>query len=162
MLKSTYQFLALVAVIFWMSACNSNVVIDEQSDIQEGLWHLDSLVAFQFDIEDTTAAYQIQYNVRYAVSYPYYNLFLKYYLEDSTGEMLSSELQEIILFDKKTGEPLGEGMGDLFDRAVPVMMDQKFSYAGAYSFKVKQFMRMEELPGILSFGLKIEKPEIDE
>ncbi len=84
---------------------------------------------------------------------------MKYYLEDSAGVMLSSELQELILFDKKTGEPLGEGLGDLFDRGVPVFEDQKFPYAGEYNFKVKQFMRMEALPGILSFGLKVQQPE---
>lgn len=161
MLKSIFHFLVAVSFSLFVVACSSNTVIDEQSDIQEGLWHLDSLVAFQFEIEDTTSTYQIQYNVRYAVDYPYYNLFLKYYLEDSTGEMLSSELQELILFDKKTGEPLGEGLGDLFDRRVPVFQDQKFPYAGVYNFKVKQFMRMEALPGILSFGLKVQKPETE-
>lgn len=159
MLKSIYHFLVAVSFSLFVVACGSNTVIDEQSDIKEGLWHLDSLVAFQFEIEDTTSSYQIQYNVRYAVDYPYYNLFLKYYLEDSAGEMLSSELQELILFDKKTGDPLGDGLGDLFDRGVPVFEDQKFPYAGTYNFKVKQFMRMEHLPGILSFGLKVQKPE---
>ncbi len=144
-----------------MVACGDKTVINEQSDIQEGLWHLDSLVSFQFEIEDTTSIYQVQYNVRYAVDYPYYNLYLKYYLEDSAGEMLSSELQELVLFDKKTGKPLGEGLGDLFDRGVPVFEDQKFPYAGVYNFKVKQFMRMEQLPGILSFGLKVQKPEAE-
>ncbi|MEO9849661.1 MAG: gliding motility lipoprotein GldH [Reichenbachiella sp.] len=161
MLKTTSYILVMASLALTMASCNSNIVIDEQSDIQEGLWHLDSLVAFEFDIEDTASIYQIQYNVRYAVNYPYYNLFLKYYLEDSTGEILSSELQELILFDKKTGEPIGEGLGDLFDRTVPIFKDQKFSSTGQYSFKVKQFMRMEQLPGILSFGVKIEKPEDD-
>lgn len=161
MLKTTFYILVMASLALTMASCNSNIVIDEQSDIQEGLWHLDSLVAFEFDIEDTASIYQIQYNVRYAVNYPYYNLFLKYYLEDSTGEILSSELQELILFDKKTGEPIGEGLGDLFDRTVPIFKDQKFSSTGQYSFKVKQFMRMEQLPGILSFGVKIEKPEDD-
>lgn len=158
MLKMTSHML-LIVVAVGIFACSDNTVIDAQSDIKEGLWHLDSLVAFRFDIEDTTALYQVQYNVRYALQYPYYNLYLKYYIEDSTGEILSSELQELILFDKKSGSPMGEGLGDLFDRSIPVLDSQRFAYPGAYTFKVKQFMRMEELPGILSFGLKIEKPE---
>jgi len=161
MIKSIYHFFVVAGVVWSMAACSSSTVIDEQSDIEEGLWHLDSLVSFQFEVEDTTTVYQIDYNVRYAVNYPYYNLFLKYYLEDSTGEILSSELQELILFDKKTGKPMGDGLGDLFDREVPITEGQKFSNTGIYTFKVKQFMRMEELPGILSFGLKIQKPEED-
>lgn len=161
MLKTSSFIFVMCSLLFATVSCSSKIVIDEQSDIQEGLWHLDSLVVFDFEVEDTTSVYEIQYNVRYAVNYPYYNLFLKYYLEDSTGQILSSELQELILFDKKSGDPLGEGLGDLFDRSVPVFEDRKFSYQGQYTFKVKQFMRMEELPGILSFGLKIQKPDED-
>lgn len=159
MLKTTTYTLSIFCLALALASCSSNTVIDEQSDIQEGRWHLDSLVVFNFDIEDTTAAYQVQYNVRYAVDYPYYNLYLKYYLEDSTGQILSSDMQELLLFDKKNGEPIGEGLGDLFDREIPIFDQQKFATPGAYTFKVKQLMRNDELPGILAFGLKIEKPE---
>jgi gliding motility-associated lipoprotein GldH len=68
-------------------------------------------------------------------------------------------MQELILFDKKTGQPLGDGLGDLFDRQVLIFNDYQFAAAGTYSFKLKQFMRMKELPGIMSFGLKVEKTE---
>lgn len=159
MLRTTTYTLVIFCLALVMASCSSNTVIDEQSDIKEGLWHLDSLVVFNFEIEDTTSSYQVQYNVRYAVDYPYYNLYLKYFLEDSTGQILSSDMQELLLFDKKDGEPIGDGIGDLFDRTIPVFDQQKFVSPGAYTFKVKQLMRNEELPGILAFGLKIEKPE---
>ena len=58
-------------------------------------------------------------------------------------------------FDKKTGKPLGDGLGDLFDRSISIFENQQFSYVGDYTFKVKQFMRMEYLPGVHSFGLKV-------
>ncbi|MEO9965647.1 MAG: gliding motility lipoprotein GldH [Reichenbachiella sp.] len=161
MLKKNIFIFILAGLSLVTASCNSNTVIDEQSDIREGMWNLDSLVAFDFVIDDTTSLYEVQYNVRYAVNYPYYNLYLKYYIEDSTGQILSSDMQELVLFDKKNGDPLGDGLGDLFDRAVPITKNQKFDYAGPYTFKVKQFMRNEQLPGILSFGLKIQKPEED-
>ena len=149
----------LVGCLSLLVSCGDSAVLDTQVDMADGVWHVDSLASFQFEIEDTTTNYWLDYNVRYAVDYPYYNLYVKYYLEDSVGTILSSDLQEIILFDKKTGTPQGEGLGDLFDKQMRIFEDQKFAYQGPYSFKVKQFMRMETLPGILSFGIKIQEPE---
>ncbi|WP_420580246.1 hypothetical protein [Reichenbachiella sp.] len=54
MLKSLFHFLVATSFSLFVVACSSSTVIDEQSDIQDGLWHLDSLLAFQFEIEDTT------------------------------------------------------------------------------------------------------------
>ena len=158
MLK-TFNLLIVGAFLSTLISCDSNTIIDEQFDMAEGAWHEDSLASFNFEIEDTTTVYFLDYNVRYAVNYPYYNLYVKYYLEDSVGIMISSELQELVLFDKKTGEPQGEGLGDLYDRNVRIFEEQKFGYSGAYTLKIKQFMRMQELPGILSFGVKIEIPK---
>lgn len=148
-----------VACLSFLVSCGDSAILDTQIDMVDGVWHVDSLASFQFEIEDTATHYWIDYNVRYAVDYPYYNMYVKYYLEDSAGTLLSSDLQEIILFDKKLGTPQGEGLGDLFDKQMRVFEDQKFDYQGAYSFKVKQFMRMETLPGVMSFGIKIQVPE---
>lgn len=142
-------------------SCSGNRVYDDYVDLNQGIWHVDSLTAFQFEIPSDTSEYTLSYNVRYAAGYPYYNLYITYYLEDSVGETISSELQEIILFDKKTGKPLGDGLGDIFDREVLIFSGLKFPYHGEYTYKVKQFMRTEELAGIMSFGLKIEVKEGD-
>jgi len=154
-----YTFLLLLSSIFYFTGCNSNKIVDQYQDLNDGLWHVDSLASFDFEIEDTTSTYKVSYNVRYAGGYPYYNLYVSYYLEDSSSNSISSDLQDLILFDKKTGEPLGEGLGDMFDREILIFDKMKFPYPGSYAFKVKQFMRIEELPGIMSFGLKIEKVE---
>lgn len=149
--------LTIIICSLFFAACSDGTVIDEYKEITEGVWSVDSLASFEFVIEDTTVDYSINYNVRYAAQYPYYNLYITYYLEDSAQNLLQSELQNLILFDKKDGKPLGDGMGDLFDREIPIFDKYQFKVPGKYQFKVKQFMRMEELPGILSFGLKIKE-----
>ncbi|UXP33212.1 gliding motility lipoprotein GldH [Reichenbachiella agarivorans] len=155
------HLILLSATIFsaFFYSCSSDTLIDKNHDITEGVWHVDSLATFHFGVEDSTQAYDISYIIRYAVGYPYYNLYVTYYLEDSTEQIIDSKLQELVLFDKKTGTPLGDGVGDLFDREVLIFENYKFNTTGDHSFKIKQFMRMEELPGILSFGLKVEKSE---
>lgn len=150
---------ALILVVVVLSGCDSNKVYDDYVDIDSSVWHQDSLVSFELDIQDNQLEHAVQYNVRYITGYPFYNLFVTYYLEDSTGNIIDSELQEFPIFDKKTGTPMGDGLGDIFDHQVEVFNDYKFPYNGSYTFKVKQFMRPVELPGVMSFGLRIENPE---
>ena len=53
--------------------------------------------------------------VRNKNSYAFNNLYVKYELfhEDS---LIKTDLTEVILFEPKTGKPLGTGMGSTFDR----------------------------------------------
>lgn len=156
----TSLIILILAMMF--ASCDQNKVYDTYVDLENGIWKVDTLPTYNFEIEDETVAYNISYNIRYAEVYPYYNLYMKYFLEDSLNNIIGSELQEILLFDKKTGTPLGEGLGDIFDREVLIFEDFKFPARGNYTFKVKQFMRVDNLPGIMSFGLKIDKPVNEE
>lgn len=138
-------------------SCDQSKVYDNYLEIENSIWQEDSILNFKFNIPTDTSNYDLYYNLRYLHGYPFYNIYVSYYLEDSLGNPISSDLQEIILFDKKTGEPLGEGLGDIFDREVVIFEDMKFPYTGTYEFKVRQFMRKKQLPGVMSFGLKIQK-----
>ena len=144
-----------IIFVIAVSSCSDNVVIEEYQDIPDSKWHVDSLASFEFNIEDTLTWYDINYYVRYESDYSYFNLYVTYYIEDSVGNVMESKLQDLVLFDKKTGEPLGKGMGDFYDREIPVFQKYRFKKQGKHFFKIKQFMRMEELPGISAFGVKI-------
>ena len=152
------NFTPLLISALVILGCDSNKIYDSYSDLPDAIWHEDSLVVFDLNLSQSELDYQLTYNVRYIEEYPYYNVYVKFYLEDSASNLIRSELQELILFDKKTGKPLGDGLGDIFDREIPIFNDFKFPYNGDYSFKVKQFMRVENLPGIMSFGIKLKKP----
>ncbi|MEQ9286328.1 MAG: gliding motility lipoprotein GldH [Cyclobacteriaceae bacterium] len=162
-MKNTFAkvYLPIFVSIIIFSACDQNKIYDAYVDLEENTWHIDTLPTFNLEIADNQIPYDISYNIRYADFYPYYNIYLKYFLEDSTSTIIGSELQEIILFDKKTGNPLGEGLGDIFDRQALVFSGFKFPASGKYTFKVKQFMRTDKLPGIMSFGLRVDKQASD-
>ena len=116
----------------------------------------DSTAEFEFEIKNSEAEYNLYYNVRNSLSYPYHNLYIRHTLEDSLGNMLSSALQNMDLFDPVTGKPVGEGLGDIFDHQILAISDQKFPKNGWYRFKMQQFMRQDSLPLILSVGLRVE------
>ncbi|MDO1444862.1 gliding motility lipoprotein GldH [Rhodocytophaga aerolata] len=150
-------FVVAISTIFF--ACDSDRVYEQNHTIPNNQWYIDSIPSFTFTITDSTAAYNIYYNIRNANSYPYYNLYLTYYLLDEEGNQVSARLQELTLLDPKTGKPLGNGLGDIFDHQIVALPNFKFPKAGTYTIRLKQYMRQDPLPSIMSVGIRVEQAE---
>ncbi len=140
-------------------ACNTdpNTVYKQHEDIEDGKWFLKNEPTFTFEITDTTQRYNVYYLVRNSSAYPYFNLYVKRFLLDDKQKPIDEALNELILMDEKTGKPLGDGMGDLFDHKIVALKNYSFSHKGKYSIKIRQYMRQDPLPEILSMGISIEK-----
>jgi gliding motility-associated lipoprotein GldH len=138
-------------------ACDSQRVYEENKDFEQKVWLSDSIPVFTFEIKQPELKYNIYYNIRNTVAYPYQNLYLTYYLEDTLGRQVSSALHNMTLFDPKTGKPRGNGLGDIFDHQILALPEYQFDSAGVYNFRIEQYMRMDTLPEILSVGVRIEK-----
>lgn len=145
-----------------LAACGGKGRIYERNvDFADAFWHKDSVVAFDFRISDPSIPYHLIANVRNGSNYPYQNLYFEFSLEDSTGHILVNNLKNVILFDPKSGEPFGEGLGDLFDHQVNLLDQYEFPTQGKYRLTMEQFMRMDSLPLILSIGLRVEQQPVD-
>lgn len=154
--------LSLLTLSLCFTACDSGRVYEENTDLAEGSWHKDSVLTFPFTIEQDSLPYNIYYNLRNALAYPAYNIYLGIEIQDSTGQTLRSDLNNIELFDPKTGKPFGDGLGDIFDHQILVFEGYEFPYEGPYQIvienKVREDMLIEEqLPYIMSVGIRIEK-----
>ena len=150
-----YKYLLPILLAF--TACDKNRIYEKNIELANEGWYIDSVLTFGFNIQDTSLRYNICYNIRNANTYPYYNLYTRYYLEDSVGSILSTYLHEMFLMDTKTGRPLGSGIGDIYDHQFELLNDLKFNAAGTYKIIVKQYMRKDPLPGILAVGIRVEK-----
>ncbi len=151
------RYLLPMAVLVTLISCDPGRVFEENQDFEEPRWPKGMNPEFTFSIEDTTIAYNILMNVRNGFDYPFYNLYYEYELLDSTGTVIRKEMQEMILFDPKTGEPLGSGLGDLFDHQKPVLENFSFPHSGDFTITFTHFMRSDTLPLILSVGARVEK-----
>ncbi|KAB7731614.1 gliding motility lipoprotein GldH [Rudanella paleaurantiibacter] len=149
--------LLVLLLSVWLTACDTNTVYSEYEDIEDGKWFVNHAPAFTFRIEDANQRYNVYYNLRNALSYPYYNLYLTRYLSDSSGRVIESRLDELILMDPKTGEPRGDGLGDIFDHKVLIKPNYQFPKPGQYTIRIKQYMRQNPLPDVLSVGISVEK-----
>jgi gliding motility-associated lipoprotein GldH len=146
-------------LLLLLTACDKNRVFEDYKNIPDHRWAIADTVKFEFEIGDSTQNYTLYYNVRNAVSYPNYNLFVKHTLTDTQGKVISARLQELMLMDATTGQPLGKGLGDIFDHQIISLPRQRFPHTGKYTFTIQQYMRQDPLPDIMSMGLRVEKEE---
>jgi gliding motility-associated lipoprotein GldH len=149
-------FLVLVVLIGTLS-CSNKKGIKEIRDIKDYTWPIAKAEVFEIDIKDISKPYTFRYLIRNATQYPYYNLYLSQKLLDPSGTAIKNTTDEIILFDVKTGKPLGDGLGDMFDhkKIVPSLKKVKFTIPGKYKWIIKHNMRPDPLMGILSVGAEV-------
>ena len=149
--------LLLLLTLSW--GCNSDRIYEKNVDFPNRVWPSDSVASFEFRIPDANVPYDIFYNIRNTLSYPFQNIYITYYLEDSIGNVLKTELINRNLFLPKTGKPKGEGLGDIYSHQFLLIPDYKFEHQGLYKLRLQQYMRLDSLPEVVSLGLKIKKAE---
>jgi len=155
-MKSSIYFLFLLVTL---SACETSSTFKAHQEIKDGLWYVKNEPSFTFEISDTTKTYNVFYLVRNSIGYPYYNLYVKQFLINDKKKIVNEALNELILMDEKTGKPLGDGLGDLFDHKIVALKNYRFSRTGKYTIKMRQYMRQNPLPEILSMGISVEPVE---
>ncbi len=162
MIISARKLLFTILIGTGLIACDENRVFEQNKDIPNHAWHKDSTLFFQVDIQNPTIPYNVYYNIRNAVSYPARNLYLRIEIQDTAGHVLTSDLNNIELFDPKTGKPYGDGLGDIFDHRIKVLDRFIFPDTGLYQVEVQHRMRDKimvdnHLPDVMSVGIRVEK-----
>jgi gliding motility-associated lipoprotein GldH len=152
------SFLGAAFILVFLLSCDEQRVYEMNTDFDSRYWPVREKPVFEFEISDTVATYNLYANVRNSLDYPYANIFLTWYLQDSAGVQLEKDLVRQLLFDEKTGEPFGEsGLGDIYDHRIPLKTDHRFPYAGKYRVAFEHYMRTDTLSGVLAAGLRVEK-----
>ena len=137
------------------AGCDRARVFEENHDFKDYAWRAEEKPEFRFVITDTAARYVVNFNVRTATDYPFYNLFVKLKLSDSAGHVVSHLRHELNVRDPQTGRPLGDGLGDIFDQQVSALRGVRFAQAGTYHVEVEQNMRLSVLPQVMAVGVRI-------
>ena len=142
-----------LCVLLFLMGCERNRIFEKHVDLK-GFWPQQSSQLFEFDIIDLETPYQITGMVRNKNTYAFNNLYIKYELfhEDS---LIITDLTEVILFEPKTGKPLGTGMGSTFDRNFDLIKAHSFKASGHYRIKLTQFMRIDTLQDVDQIGLRV-------
>ena len=148
-----------VGLLGLLTACDPNRVFEQNIDFPKYSWDVQQKPAFTFAIQDTAARYDVYFNVRFAPVYGFYNLYLKHTLTGPAGPAGAPLLHQMLLMDPKTGEPKGSGTGDIYDLQVLALPKQHFARSGNYTLTLEQYMRQDQLPGLMAVGVRVAKHE---
>ncbi len=155
-MRLNYIFASII-LFFSVIGCASEDGMKEIRDFDDYTWPINKAEVFEVNIKDISKPYTFKYILRNATGYPYYNLYLSQKLLDPSGAVIKNTTDEIILFDVKTGKPLGDGLGDMFDhkKVVPSLKKVVFTVPGKYKWIIRHNMRPDLLVGILSIGAEV-------
>lgn len=161
MKRFTLLAVAILMACYSFVSCDSNKVYEEYVTIEnekidggEYIWNDKKPVSFEFEITDTTALHNVFVNVRHANIYPYSNLWL-FISSWSPAGVKAVDTLECTLADEH-GKWLGSGLGDIWDTQILWKQNVRFATAGKYHVEYNQSMRIENLPGIMDMGLRVE------
>ncbi|MBW3467315.1 gliding motility lipoprotein GldH [Arthrospiribacter ruber] len=138
----------LILVLSLLLGCDSDRLFEKYKGMESQSWYLKDTVSFYFDEELEARSSLIA--VKYNQDYEFRNLYLRYFLLDSTGQEVESQLINIPLFES-SGKPLGSGFGNTYTRfdTLPLESGENFR-----SIHFVQYMRVDQLKGIEAVGLK--------
>lgn len=154
------SFFGIALLTLFLFSCDEDRLYEKNYDFDTRYWPVVEKPEFEFEITDTLLQYNLYCNLRNSLDYPFARIFITYDLKDSAGNVLQKELVQKLLFDDKTGEPMGEsGLGDLYDHRIQLKAGHRFPYAGVYKISFEQFMRTDTLRGVLAVGLRVEKSQ---
>lgn len=151
--KVNWRVLTGLFLICVLSACSS--VYDETHTLDNQSWLQGEAVKFSFDIQDTTALYDIFLEVKHGAKYPYQNLYCWITTVFPNGET-RREQHSLELANAK-GYWLGECNDESCDRRIPFVIKTAFPYLGRYEIQFEQHSRQATLSPIEHLRLTVNK-----
>lgn len=145
----------LLSFTLLLPSCNSKVVYSDLFVMNENTWKLFDIPIFQIPINDTVNSNNVIFTIRTGSSYPFRNIYLFVATTSPDGRTITDTLQ-YNLSDEK-GKWYGKGFSDIHELNLPYKSNVYFPVKGTYKFKIQHGMRIENLPGVYDFGLRIER-----
>lgn len=150
--------LALITgLIILLASCTDDRLFEQNTFIPHQRLEAREKIPFTFEIQDTTALYDIFTNIRITAAYPYSNVFLLVTATNPEGKVFK-ELVEFTLADVN-GKWLGRGLGDIYDYRLLAnrFKQMELKKPGTYRFEFEQMMRIKELNGLAALGIRVVK-----
>ena len=114
-------------------------------------------LSFDVEVSDTISLFNFYINIRNTTDYNFSNIYLFLKTNYPNG-MFSVDTIEIFLADLQ-GNWLGKGFGKYKDQQILFRKRGHFPLSGKYRFSFEQAMRNQELIGINTVGIRIERTE---
>jgi len=139
-------------------SCDRRGVYEESITTSNNSWNENDIAKFDVSIKDTMVYQNIYISIRNTTDYPNSNLYL-FVTTTSPAGFSNVDTLECLLADEQ-GNWLGKGFGFIRDNRVPYKHNIRFPIKGVYRFEIQQAMRTNELVGINSVGVRVERSSV--
>jgi len=153
-MKRIYLIMSFFALLLF-AGCNSKTYYVEVKQLPDEKWAVNKPLYYKMTIEDSMQYYNMYIQLRNTTDFETQNfyVFMKTKYPDGHTEQ---DTLGFILCDK-FGNWTGKGNGRLKDNKFLFQPKVRFPFNGEYIFTVTQGMRTDEVVGIESFGIVLEK-----
>lgn len=149
-------FFLIVFMSFTIVSCKEMSFYEKSTAIPQHLWGSDFISKGQFNITDTMSRYNIYIVLRHTDMYKYNNIWLNVKMNMPSDSINIQKLNLELGSDQNGWE--GTGMDDIWEVRKKINgMPYSFKTNGLCNFEIKQIMRDDPLPYVMSAGLRIEK-----
>ncbi len=136
-------------------SCDQDLVYEENERIPGNKWNRYHIPVFEVGISDTLEAHDLIINIRNTGEYPMENLFLFISVKAPGGASTRDTIE--LSLAESSGRWKGRGFGSIWQNRFYYRQNVRFAEKGKFIFQVEQAMRIEDLPGIVDVGLRVEK-----
>jgi len=148
------SFFLLGVVLFFLSSCGPNYILDEKKEIANQQWSQTDSLSFTTNIVDTNKIYNLYLDVEHLTEYSYQNMYIRLHSIFPNGDRVTEQVS-VELMDQ-IGRWKGDCNSDDCDFRMTIHKGAFFNQAGAHTFLLEQFMRKNPLEGIQSIAFRIE------
>ena len=149
-----WQLLGVFVALLGSISCTYSTVYEEMHQLPNYGWTYAEPLAYPFQIEDTTAYYDLWLDLKHRPDLPYQNLYVQitttYPKGQTATDVISLELAD------RTGRWYGNCSSDACALSIPLQRETFFDQSGVYHLQIEQYTRTDTLPALKAFGLRIE------
>lgn len=154
-MKVIISKISILLVVILFSACNNNVVYDENKEVNQRAWKTKDKLYYEIDITDTIKSYKLAINIRNTIEYPYSNIYFYMNTILPNGKVTKCDTIECYLA-YPDGTWKGKGNSKIRDNRFWIAKNVKFEQKGKYTFELRQATIDSTLKGICDVGLHLE------
>jgi gliding motility-associated lipoprotein GldH len=139
------------AIIF--ASCTTLDVFEKSTPFPSQNWNSNNAVSVDFAVTDTNSLHNFYLVLRHTEKYPYKNIWLQLTIKSPNDTSVIK--REFTLADNSKW--LGATIDDITDHRIMFNPQPIKLKKGNYNFTIKQIMRENPLPHILSAGIRVQK-----
>lgn len=152
LIMNIIRFSLVIAVLF-ICGCNTIDIYEKTNHFKDQKWSSTEQPKFEFEIKDTNSFQNFYLVLRHTDKYPYKNIWLELNIKSPYDTSIIKK--EFTLADNSKW--LGTSIDDIIEHRTIFNPQPVKLKKGIYTFTLKQIMRDDPLPFVLSAGIRVQK-----